>query len=100
MAKRTYYPAKDMADVAYWNKYIGHHFFDKGTMEFFGSKIESGLYKNNTFLTSDEDAFGANRAYTVRHYNPNNAHIDNISSYRQFKTRVEAKEFALAYKEA
>lgn len=99
MAKPTYYPAGNMKDVAYWNKYIGHNFFDKDTMEFWGSKIESGLYQNNTFITSEDNWNRTERGYTVRQYDPNTAHINDVSGFLAFKTRAEAKAFALAYKE-
>ena len=42
-----------MADVKQANKDAGYYFFSRDTMRFFGTRIESTLYKNNTFITSD-----------------------------------------------
>jgi len=52
---------KDLNEVIADNKF----FFEPGAMRFFNSKIESGLHKNQTFLTSEKPPYG-NRKYNVR----------------------------------
>ena len=49
-----------IADVRQANKDAGYYFFSRDTMQFFGTRIESALYKNNTFITSDYTGFERN----------------------------------------
>ena len=44
----------------------GGHFFDRETFKYWGSRIESALYKNRCFVTSENNFDGSRRAYTVR----------------------------------
>jgi hypothetical protein len=67
-----------MSDVKIWNKRAGQHFFDRATMKFFESRIESTLMKGNYFITSEKPPHNP-RHYKVRQYNPNNHHIISIS---------------------
>ena len=77
----------------------GNHFFDKDTIRFFGSRVESSLYKNNTFITSEYTGFErTNRAYTVRYYNEQKNNVETISKFGAFSTKEAAREFAKNYK--
>ena len=77
----------------------GNHFFDKATMRFFGSRVESSLYKNNTFITSEYTSFDrTNRAYTVRYYDEQTNSIKSISKFGEFSSLSLAKDFAKKYK--
>ena len=49
-----------IADVKQANKNAGYYFFSKDTMRFFGTRIVSALYKNNTFITTDYTGFERN----------------------------------------
>ena len=49
-------------------KATGSHFFDKETVEFWRSILETGTYKSGNFVTSELDFFGEKRLYTVRHF--------------------------------
>lgn len=44
----------DIESVKRANKENGYHFFDYETMKFFASRIESKLYKNQCFITSEK----------------------------------------------
>lgn len=44
------------------------HFFDRETFKYWGSRIESALYKNRCFVTSENNFDGSRRAYTVRRF--------------------------------
>ena len=58
---------KTISEVKQANTNLGHHFFDRDTMRFFDSKIESTLYKNQCFITSEKKCFNDyNRVYAVR----------------------------------
>ena len=94
-----------MADVKQVNKDAGYYFFSKDTMRFFGTRIKSALYKNNTFITSDYTDFERNnRAYSVRVFHPETGIVDtakfpdNQSTFNKFSTIESAREFARNYK--
>lgn len=63
---------KTISDVRAANKQLGHHFFDKDTMKFFKSKIESGLIKQRFFITSEQPQSGP-RQFKVREVQNNGA---------------------------
>lgn len=39
----------------------GGHFFDRETFKYWGSRIESALYKNRCFVTSENNFDGSRR---------------------------------------
>ena len=94
-----------MADVKQANKDAGYYFFSRDTMRFFGTRIVSTLYKNNTFITSDYTGFERNnRAYSVRVFHPETRIVntakfsDGQSTFNKFSTIESAREFARNYK--
>lgn len=96
-----------MADVKQANKNAGYYFFSKDTMRFFGTRIVSTLYKNNTFITTDYTGFERNnRAYSVRVFYPETGKVDTAkfpdgqSTFNKFNTIESAREFARSYKVA
>ena len=96
-----------MADVKQANKNAGYYFFSKDTMRFFGTRIVSTLYKNNTFITTDYTGFERNnRAYSVRVFHPETGIVntakfpDGQSTFNKFSTIESAREFARNYKVA
>ena len=96
-----------MADVKQANKDAGYYFFSKDTMRFFGTRIVSALYKNNTFITTDYTDFERNnRAYSVRVFHPETGIVDTAkfpdgkSTFNKFSTIESAREFARNYKAA
>lgn len=96
-----------IADVKQANRNAGYYFFSKDAMRFFGTRIESALYKNNTFITSDYTGFERNnRAYSVRVFYPETGIVDTAkfsdgqSTFNKFSTIESAREFAHNYKTA
>ena len=96
-----------MADVKQANKDAGYYFFSKDTMRFFGTRIVSALYKNNTFITTDYTGFERNnRAYSVRVFHLETGIVDTAkfpdgqSTFNKFSTIESAREFARNYKAA
>lgn len=64
----------DMSEVIEANEAIGHHFFEPDTMAFFESKVETKLFKNQCFITSEKACFeDYTRVYTVRQVNERGA---------------------------
>lgn len=61
-----------MADVRRLHTAAGGHFFDRATMRFFNSRIESSLYQGGYFVTSEQFVDSAGEAhareYLVRHF--------------------------------
>ena len=55
-----------ITDIKRNNKKAGLHFFCKETMRFFNSRIETALYKDNTFITSEQFDYKSPRGYTIR----------------------------------
>ena len=96
-----------MANVKQANKDAGYYFFSRDTMQFFGTRIVSALYKNNTFITSDYTDFERNnRAYSVRVFHPETGIVDTAkfpdgkSTFNKFSTIESAREFARNYRVA
>jgi hypothetical protein len=83
----------NMNEVKQANKYLGHHFFSPDTMKFFASKIESELYDNQCFITSEKKCFNDyNREYNVRQAREDGS-IESIK--RGFSSVKEAERFIL-----
>ena len=93
-----------IADVRRINKENGFYFFERDTMRFFGTKIVSTLYSNNTFITSDYTGFERKkRRYTVRVFNASTGAVDTAkdkngnSTFNKFYYIEDAREFARNY---
>lgn len=77
----------------------GSHFFTEGTMNFWNSTIEYGMFSNDTFVTSEDTFDRSSKLYTARKYDWENHRVIDISGFQQFKSRDEAIRFAKDYKE-
>ena len=73
----------------------GGHFFDRGTMKCWGTRIETSIFKNGCFVTSEDNYNKTKRLYTVRRFNGKS--IDTIGDVKQYKTKESAGEAARAY---
>lgn len=94
-----------MADVRKANADAGYYFFEKDTMRFFGTRIVSSLYKNNTFITSDYTGFERNkRKFTVRVFDEKSGSVETArfqngnSTFNAFSSVEDARDFARNYK--
>lgn len=96
-------------DVIRANKGHGYHFFDDDTMASFNSRIESEVFPNRCFVTSERDkgfrgfdgvlyrAWDGKRRYTVRLFVPETGAVEEASEFGQFATRQGAVNFAKKY---
>jgi NADPH-dependent ferric siderophore reductase len=75
------------------NKQNSRYFFNKQTMKFFNSKIESKLYADNTFITSERENLQAPRTYTIRIALDNGREIGTIGKFQQFESLISAREY-------
>ena len=75
---------------------LAGHFFDRATMDFFNSRIESGIYRTGPrtgyFVTSEQFASDP-REYTVRHYGPEFG-ITTVGHAMRLASRDEARDAA------
>ena len=77
---------RTMADVKRSNKEAGFHLFDRSTMRFFDSRIESGLYRGPGgvyFVTSERfhpESTGEPRMFTVRKFDTATANVSTTAA--------------------
>ena len=74
----------------------GHHFFDADTMRFWGSKIETDLFENRCFVTSEDNFDQTSRYYNVRRFGKDFQTIDTIGDFNSHVTLEDAVKAALA----
>jgi hypothetical protein len=80
-----------IAELKQANKDAGMYFFSKDTMNFFASRIESSLYKNQCFITSEKKCFNDyTRVYSVRRARPD-ASIETLE--KDFACIESAREY-------
>ena len=82
-----------LTDIKNNNKKAGKNWFDKDTMRFFDSRIESKLYSDNTFITSEKQEHQFPREYTIRIALNNGVDIESVGEFQQFDTLEQAREY-------
>jgi len=90
-----------MSDVRRINKEKGMHFFDRDTMRFFSSRIETKnfLIDGKYFITSEQRDMTQRRRYTVRKFNPETGSITTVGDFQQFGSAAEARKGAYKFAE-
>ena len=78
-----------LADVRAANKAAGHHWFSRATMRFFGTRIETTVYKNRCFVTSELPPHGGRR-YSVRRAMPDGS-IETIGEFCGYRWLEDAR---------
>jgi hypothetical protein len=72
------------------NRRLGHHWFSKDTLRFFGGRVLPTLYGNRFFVTSEFTGFDRTaRAYTVRLANPDGT-VERVGELGAYQTRKQA----------
>ena len=79
-----------MADVKRINREKGRYWFSPDTMSFFKSRIESQLFDNKYFITS-EKAPHRKRKYSIRKFNKKTGAISTVGEFNQYSSIAEAK---------
>lgn len=87
-------PFATIAEVEAANKAHGGHFFDRQTMRFFKSRIESSVLSGRYFLTSEQPP-GGRRAYTVRRASDTGA-VRTVGELGAYATKEQARKAAYA----
>ena len=90
----------DMSDIQ--RKHVGH-FFDKGAMRFFNSRLTNIIYCSLVgvyFVTSEAFDYNSPRLFTVRRLDLETGKIDTIGEFNEL-TKSQADSLALksAYNE-
>lgn len=85
-----------MKDVIEDHKTAEKHFFDKETIDFWGSKIETELINNEFFITSEDNFDRTEKLYSIRRYNWDTHNIETVS-FQQFKTLNTAMETLMEF---
>ena len=66
-----------IAEVRKANRQLGHHWFDRDTMAFFASRVETGILGGRYFVSSEQYSEDTPRRYTVRAVNSDGS-IDTL----------------------
>lgn len=69
-------------------------FFTKETMNYWGTKIVSGLYSNRCFITSEYDYTGEHRFFNVRQFSEDYTKIRTVSEFNKLTTKQQAIDLA------
>lgn len=76
------------------NKAAGLHFFDKDSMRFFRSRIESKMIRGRYFITSEQfvgsDGTADPRRFTVRMVEDDGS-VESVGNFQGYATLAEAK---------
>lgn len=97
-------PYRTVADVQRANAALGHHFFDRDTLRFFGSRIGSTVYDGRYFVTSERDeaissrypaAWNGDRRYTVR-VAADDGSVSTVGAFGAYRTGAAARRVAEA----
>lgn len=78
-----------LAEVKRRNRAAGFHFFEAGTMRFFNSKVETGVYGRGYFVTSETPDHDVPRLYTVR-LARETGECQTVGKFRGFPTLADA----------
>lgn len=86
-------PFRSMTQVKEAQRRAGFHFFERDTMSFFRSRVESPLIGGRLFVTSEQfvDSRGnkADRRYTIREVQED-ASIDTVGKFQEYDTKRQA----------
>ena len=94
---------RSIADVRRANRVAGRHFFDRDSMDFFNSRIETkgNLINDKYFITSEQfvgsDGVASPRSYTVREARSDGS-IDTVGDFKSFISLSAAKDKARSLK--
>lgn len=78
-----------IAELKALNEANGGCWFDKGSMRFFNSRIESGIIKGKYFITSEQSPHDS-RKFSVRSFD-DRGDIDTIGEFCTLATKADAK---------
>jgi hypothetical protein len=84
---------KNLSELKAFHKEKGGHFFDRQTMKFFSTKIESTLIGGKYFIYSNKMPY-YDRYYKIAEAYPS-GNVFPLENSPQFESKVKAKEYLL-----
>lgn len=81
-----------IAEMKRKNEEVGDHWFSKGAMDFFNTRIEAGPNVKNIFITSEAMEPDAERKYTLRWFVENTSKVRTLGEFCEFDTLEEARK--------
>lgn len=79
-----------MDEIIRLHEGAGFYFFSEGAMKSFNSKIVENSDIKNHFITSEKFDKGYPRKFTIRKFNPDTKHIEDVSEFQEFSTVAKA----------
>ena len=79
-----------MEQVKENNKKAGRYYFSPDTMRFFKSRIESELFKQKYFITSEQHGDWSPRLFSIREYDPKTHKISTVGDFQRYKSKEKA----------
>lgn len=83
-----------LSEFRYLNKSTGHNFFERKTMKFFNSRLESSMYGGRYFITSEQyigiDDIMRPRKFTVRQANDDGS-VTTVGEFQKFNYVEDAR---------
>jgi hypothetical protein len=93
-----------ITDIKGINADHGLHFFERGTMRFFRSKVERGVYQGpgGIYFVTSEQFVGSNgiadrRKYTVRKFKPETGECCTVGAFNECSNLSDARDWAKSY---
>jgi hypothetical protein len=87
-----------IAEMASKNSMMGQHWFSKGAMEFFNTKIETQPNQDNIFITSEYMDNPSDKKYSLRQFDAESWKVDTLGDFREFDTIADARKARSNYK--
>jgi hypothetical protein len=78
-----------LSEVRAANKAIDNHWFDRGAMRFFNTRIESNLLEGQYFITSEQPSEGSKRMFSVREAEVDGS-IDTLGEFNSYPSKRSA----------
>lgn len=95
---RPYYNAHGIYDISDIKSKAVGHFFDKGAMRFFNSRILSDVFPSTKcvyFVTSEQYDYKSPRLFTVRSFDLTTRSIETVGEFQEYATRAQAISAAI-----
>jgi hypothetical protein len=83
---------KTLAHFKAVNAETGRHFFERGAMKFFKSRIESGLIAGRYFITSEQFDENSQRKFSVRRAEEDGS-VKTVPEFQAFSSIEDARDY-------
>lgn len=87
----------NLSEMRSLNRQNGGHWFDRGTMRFFASKVETPANDEGYFVTSEKTGPDSDeRRFTVRKIDLETGAVDTVGDFLAYETKQAAKDAIMA----